>query len=296
MAEVLTKFEGVRNNETGEIFSYNEKNIIPKGFRHENINWVEENRNKSDFNVLIETNFGSYYLYFYNKLGRLDIPNQFKLRFLFLCSYINWNTENHILINTDKETHQYLLSKDDLFSLLKLGTTEFKKTMAILKNNDLLKDDKDKYYINNDYVVKGELSKSQAKDEYTRIFTESMKNLYENCNPRLHKQLYYLFALLPYVNHKFNVICEDTTVTIESLVEALNMTDICRKVGYNPKNTKRLWNELKEIKINNKYAIKKVVGGDGEFIKINPCVYYGGTSSQLESLKGLMLDFDYKVH
>jgi hypothetical protein len=295
MEEMLMERKTVYVKNTGEVLSDTVKNIIPKTpeqVKKEN-DAVRRKDESNEFKMLIDEGFNGFYFYFYEKMKTINMINSMKTRFLYLCSFVSYNTDGSLLVDTDKETSARVpLSKDDIREKLKLGDREFYKTLKELSKNSLIEvNGNGNYCINTDMIFRGKLSISQKKKNYTRMFMEGIKKLYRECSPKQHKQLYYLFMILPNINLRFNCVCTYDTVDkeIESEIETLNMKEMCELIGYNPANSAKITNELFELRIDEKEVMLEVRRHKKKFIKINPLIYYKGTD--IKDLQGLISDF-----
>lgn len=258
---------------TGEAFTY-EKNIYDKEIHQAN---VEYKLSEKELHQYINEMIGNFFFYFYNKLDALEIEDQYKIRFIYLASFLDYNSDIIIDKTTGKKVS---LSYDGLKSYLNLSDREFKYTIKAFKDNNLIYKDGVYYKINTDYAIKGENKK--INDKYTRVFIDTIRDLYINTKPRNHKQLYYFFKLLPYVNLQFNVITNDITNEVQCSIKPLSMKDICNIIGLNPENKKRIYNSLKTFQIGEEYVICKHEINNMEAYSINPKLYYMGT--QIENL------------
>ena len=86
-----------------------------------------------------------------------------------------------------------------------------------------------KIYLNTIYVNKGN---SKFKDkEYTRIFIDTTRDLYEHCKPRQHKHLSYVYQLLPFLHYDTNILCRNPEETDINKLDRLHFTDICEMLN-----------------------------------------------------------------
>lgn len=271
--------------------------ILEEGF--DNIYTIEEVNKKeiknkkyktlTEFEELIK-DMGSFNFLFYNYLKKLDIIPEIKTRFIFLTTYIRYNGEG-ILVDTDNERYQTVLTRDLLMDKLKLQKTAFINTINKLKEYNLLVEENGYFKINENIVVKGKLSKQQKNKQYTRLFSDSIKELYNNSTVRQHRQLYYFFALLPIINFKYNCVCYNKKETDLKYIKPMDIKDICNYVGYNQKDWKKFWNNLRYFKIKDQNVISSRVIDDYIFIYINPNLYYAGNENCLSELRIMLHEF-----
>ena len=98
-----------------------------------------------------------------------------------------------------------------------------------------------KIYLNPIYVNKGD---SKFKDkEYTRMFIDTTRDLYERCKPRQHKHLSYVYQLLPFLHYETNILCKNPEEIDINKLDKLHFTDICRML--NLSNDKKTMDKLK---------------------------------------------------
>lgn len=137
--------------------------------------------------------------------------------------------------------------------------------------------------ISEDLVVKGaikdfkKLRKQDTDLTYTRLFSKNIQSLYEGTEPKARKQLANLFKVLPYINFKYNVFCENPTETDNKQLKLYNWTDLARICGYDDKKqVARFKRDLMKLRIYNFEVIGQFETGSGKAICINPKVYYSG--------------------
>lgn len=143
----------------------------------------------------------------------------------------------------------------------------------------MLEFEENKIKISDNYIFRGKL-KNKYLSEYniTRLYCNTIRYLYNNCENRFHKVLSYLFVLIPYCNIEYNIICYNIKENELSKVEILSLLDICDIIGYSRGNYHKLKNNLKKIKIKGKNIVAFVESENKESIIINPSLYYAGNN------------------
>jgi hypothetical protein len=140
--------------------------------------------------------------------------------------------------------------------------------------------------LNPDVFAKGNRMRSLMAF-YIKVFQSGMQKLYNGVNKSQHKQLGYIFNMLPYVNIEHNILCHNTTERDISLIEPMTMSEFCAEIGYDYKNVQRLHDIFKHLKfdvgdgkrelfcsiIRNEYTGK-------ELMVINPKVFYSGSNAK----------------
>lgn len=149
--------------------------------------------------------------------------------------------------------------------------------------------------ISDDLIVKGAIDdfKNLKKDDkdltYTRLFSQNIQSLYEGTEPKARKQLANLFKILPYINFKYNVFCENPTETNENELKLYTWTDLARICGVDALNVTRFKRDLWKLKIYGHNTIGEFLSGDGKAICVNPKVYYSGDN--IDDVKNLYVMF-----
>lgn len=253
---------------TGEVTEWTQPVFTPE-HNLKILKVIENKKNKEELAMYIEETIGSYFHYFYEKAKSLNIESQYKTRLLYLATFVTYDGG----YLKDDSTNE-ILTKVDIQNKLKLGKSEFYNTINALLESGVLIEDKQYYRINTDYVIMGTVGK---KKHYTRIFIDSIREVYEKSHVRNHKSLYFLFVLLPYINLQHNIFCSNPDEEEIVDVKPLYIRDMCDIVGYDKTSSNKLWNMLLNLRINGQYVICKTIRKELEVICINPRLYYKGT-------------------
>lgn len=211
-------------------------------------------------------------------------------RFLYLATYIDYNDrEENVLVKHTKNNKIEYMNKRDVKYLLNLGDTAFKSFYKEIKEKELLFEANGKIYLNPVYVNKG---KSNFKDkEYARMFIDTTRELYENCKPRQHKHLSYVYQLLPFLHYETNILCKNPEEIDINKLDKLHFTDICRML--NLSNDKKTMDKLKRdlfkfyiTRDSEKYyflsyvTIRQEIGTRSYYV-VNPYVVWKGKNLQV---------------
>lgn len=272
---------------TGEVREY-EKNIYDQEKLNEQRDYL---RKVTEFENVINE-MGQYYHYFYNLMQEVDIPPSMKCRFLFISSFMDYDTGKLVIVNNGRKRG---MTKDDLMTKLNLSEREFFRTLKCLKDANLISTYKKEFYeMNTNYALRGKVSSKNIR--YTRVFIESIQQLYSKCKATQHKKLYYFYMLLPYINVHFNCVCKPEHIELdnENFIDRLDINDVCEILGCPKAHFARFKKDLLAFKLDNKMVMAFVTGYNGTFIKINPYIYYSGTENSIDFIKGLMSDFGYR--
>jgi hypothetical protein len=259
---------------------------------------IEKNKKANNMREYLKDNeFGRYFhmIYKYNqpmfeKLRKTVPQSKVKVtmvRFTTLVAYISlygkvkksmlteiWDTANRNGIN---ETYKFLLD---------CGFIQETEDGFITINEDIARE-KIKDYIK-------ELHKEDKSYTYTRVFCESILNLYNEMESRKRQQLSNLYAILPYINFKYNRLCKNPTEIDNHKLEYLGWSDLCDICEYDKSNFHKLRKDLMKLKINGQYVLMDTIRGENvNVIIVNPRIYYAGDNvNELKAIMDLFDDFE----
>jgi hypothetical protein len=208
--------------------------------------------------------------------------NTHVIRFIVLASHITFGGK---LFDSNKNR----IKKSSLKNIW--GTTSknsINETYNLLMECGYIYETEEGYLmINEDMVIKGEiaecikeLKKQDGRYTCTRIFMKNIQDMFDNTEPRQRKILANLFKVLPYINFKYNVFCENPTETDETKLELLNWTDLARICGYDETKVTRFKKDLMNLKVYGYDVIGEFNRSTGKTIVVNPKVYYGGDDTK----------------
>ena len=101
----------------------------------------------------------------------------------------------------------------------------------------------DTYFLNKEFFLRSHLPKG-SHSNINKIFVEPVRRLYNLAMVSQHRKLGMVFALLPYINREWNIVCWNPLEANPALVEALTMTEICEVLDLSKKNAARTINGM----------------------------------------------------
>ena len=265
---------------TGEVVTYEKCVLTSDGISKQREN-IEEIKRYKEAHEYIRRELGMFFFYFYNKMDKVEIPLAHKTRFIYLSSFLGYNTENLVTKIQGKGNVYFRIKRDKLFEILSLPEREFRRTMKSLTDVDVVYKDGNYYNIKSEYSIHGE--NNNANKGCTRVFIDNIRKLYVETDYRKHKQLYYLFKILPNVNLENNIVCTNVKEMEIYKTIPMSLKDIVLSLGLSEKYNKTWFNDMRKFKIDGNYVIMRTEIGDEMSIIINPKVYYGGNN--IDNLK-----------
>lgn len=179
-----------------------------------------------------------------------DIP-----KLLYLGTYLDYKDRSeNLLVNILNGSKIEYIKSSTIYELLGISRSACSTWLKRMVEIDMISITKEKYVrLNSKYFLKGFIDeKKLQKGNYARLFIKTVRELYEENSFRKHKQLSYIFKLIPLAHVETNIICKDICVDKEdiefySAKEVLNLLN--RKTIEND-NEKRLLKELHSFRVN----------------------------------------------
>ena len=257
----------------------------------------ELNRKNGEAKEVFEHGLGGFINMYYVKNSVLYENTNLKTvnicRVLYLATYIDWNTgQENLLVKPGQFKINYPMTKNEMQALLGLTKNPFYEFLNDVKNNGLMYEVEGKFYMNPDYFNKGKANKEK---EYTRLYINTVRNLYAQCKPRQHKQLSYLFKLIPKTHYLTNIIVHNPEEKDSLKLKYMDMIDICNFLNVNNtgNNSSKLKKELINLVLDDGFTksstFKQIIAkgaefeGETSYYVLNPKIFYAGDDFEVAS-------------
>lgn len=245
----------------------------------------------TELSDIFDCYLGSFYFNNYVELLK-SINNDYALafRFIYLCTYINY--EGELLFGMG---NAYMTEKD-LMEVLRMKHSMTSKVKKLLLDYELISIDKETKHIkvNTKYCNRGVFTSKDYKDQSTRVFDDGIQKLYKSSMVTEHKKLGIVISLLPYMNIQFNIICHNPKEKIMTNIIPLSSREICEITDYSSQYYSKLIDVLTTTTVNDKPLVMYTKAGDVESYIINPSIFYRG--SNIENLKYLVNLFELDIN
>lgn len=241
---------------------------------------------------------GGYIHMFYVKnellFNNLGLDPSTITRLIYLATYIDYNNrKTNLLVKYGQYKKVEPMTRADIKKVMKLSDDVFRRFFKELNEKSILFEIDNNFYISNKYFEKGainnkEIDEVKLNNEYTRIFIDTTRNLYEGSSTRQHKHLGYVFKLIPFLNYSRNILTYNTEETNFYNMNFLGLKDVCKLLGVNSDegNDKKLEKQLLKLKVkiaNKEYYLFKHVVSYGEseattydYFVMNPRITWRG--------------------
>lgn len=190
------------------------------------------------------------------------------VRFLLLASFVSKN--GYININGNKQR------KSGLKNIWQIDKGDARKEFHMLCSIGYISTDENDYIIVNQSIVnKG---KAHQDTMYTRLFSDTIQDLYYSTEPPKRKQLAYIYKLIPYVNRYHNIVCSNPIEPEMENIHRLDWKEIGEICGYHETQLKRFRDVVTHFRYKGQPLIGQFMVEDRTTIIINPAVYYAGSN------------------
>lgn len=257
--------------ETGEVL--NRDDVIVKYDKNNNEFESFKNSNEDIFNLC-----GNYFHMLFNKILDKNIEENYAIRFLKLCTYMNYD---NVLVEGNTNGQRKLRCKD-LKRILGLSDRETLNTKKyLLENSLIIINDDGVVSINKEYCIKGSI---KCSSEVVRVFQKGFGELYNQVLPRQHKILFNFIRCLPYLNKDYNILCENPTENDRTLIKPLSFGELGKKFGLNTTQTSKLKAKLFRLRINNKKVVAEWIDDDKRVVIINPAIFWKSNRNTISDI------------
>ena len=197
-------------------------------------------------------------------------------RLIYISTFLGYNG---YLVN-DNYT---ILTKEKLKRKINISNTDFYDFWNEIVSFNFIYEEDNKIIMNKNVFTKGELTKNIIKNyDVVRLAVNGVRALYENVDSvRSHKNLSYLFKIIPFVNKEWNIICKNPKEKNRELINYMSIPEFCVAIGYNKSNARKLINTLSMITFNGQPALIYITMDfkiEKAKIVINPNLYWAGTN------------------
>lgn len=206
-------------------------------------------------------------------------------RIMFIGTFAGWSTGEL------KHDNGVSINKNSLWELVGMSRSKFNAFYKSIVDCEIIAEQDGAIFMNPTYFFRGSMSevKHMTEDlQYTRLFRNTVRELYAMYNGRTIKQLAIIYSVLPFVNFNFNIIAFNPDEAHMDLIEPIPLDKLAIMLGYaDHRKFKKALNSIK-------YKDQPVFGffetnGDRRKKKtvVNPKVIYAGNGKSLDGISAL---------
>ena len=231
--------------------------------------------------------------------NEIDIMPASISRLIYLATYLDYNDrQNGLLIYKNRYNKFVPMDRKTAKSKLKLSDSTFKAFLYDVKNAGILFEAEDKLYINPEYFTKGECEFDPGN--YTRLYINTTRELFEGTKSTSHKQLSYLLRLIPLAHYELNIICSNPEEQDHKKINDLSLDEICAMFNIDKSHRTRFKKDMLKyyVEIEGykyylfKYVLIEGYYSDHDYFALNPYIIYKGNNPQLAEDIAKLFYFD----
>lgn len=215
------------------------------------------------------------------------LPPATAARLIYLSSYLRYGTDSLYV------TQRTPMKVSDLQKVMGLSNSTIYRFLEEVCPSFLSADDNGDLHINTSVFRRGALPKKDGLGAFQKVYIEAVRNLYRATPISNHKQLGYIFLMLPYINIQYNVLCKNPYETDIAHVEPLTVREFCNLIGHSYSTVARLREAYSRIRfmVNGQQELFCAFVSDGSSLDdarifVNPHVFYSGTDPERVEVLG----------
>ena len=298
--------DGLISQSTGEVKEANTVTIVCEEgsfITFRTPEQMEKNRKAKEERIMRDIMWGGkkkeQFVFVDAHIGFDGVSPAMVTRLIYLSTFAGYKSE--LGKNCPKEKQEYgnplirngiHLQKKDLAGVLRLSERNAAYFMKEVCPNFIHEDAEGFLYLDSNSFVRGGLKRKSFK-QYQQIYSNGVRRLYEAANGKHHKQLGYIFLLVPFINIEHNLLCYNPDEKDMEKIVPMSPKEFCEAVGFSYSNLSRLMGIYHSIMFDvngrKEHFLKLICdynGQDNGKIIINPGVIYAGSAlNRLEIAK-----------
>lgn len=215
------------------------------------------------------------------------LTKQDTARLMYIGTFIAWETNR---LQSDNGKKHY--TKKDLEELVEMSTKRFNELFKRLENEGIIHEEESgEIFINPTVFYRGKVSQHKydvSELIYTRMFKDTVRNLYAQYKGRTLGQLAIIYSVLPFLNFNTNIICYNPEETSEDLIRPMSLDKLAALLGY--VDASSLKRSLNRIKVDGKPVFgffENPYDRRKWRIIVNPRVVFAGDGEALKAINVL---------
>lgn len=221
-----------------------------------------------------------------------NIQPQDITRLMYIVTYLGYEGylvyDNHISMN-----------KKGVYNKLNISRQQCDRFYQTMIDNNIFIEQNNKIYINQECFSRGRIYQAiKYKKDIIKLYTNTVRNIYEKIPVQSHKHFGYIFKILPFVNQQYNIVCKNPQEQKYSEIEPLSLDELCDIIHYTSKQRNKIIKELKtDFNINGQPLVRHIIhktmykNGNTKMLFINPKIYHVGDKWKKLSFWGQKVEF-----
>lgn len=241
--------------------------------------YKERKEQEQKKNLRRETNkpLGSFY-FIPTSEQFTNIAPETVTRLIYLNSFVGYN-DNKLML-----TERTPMKRKDLAEILNVSKSTISRFWKEVSPVYITESDSGLIFSNNIIFKRGSIKDAKEYLQYQKIYINGVRKLYEATERNNHRQLGYLFKLLPFINLEYNMLCYNPLETDIEKIELVSIADFCKMIGYDIAHLNKLMSIYRSIQfdVGGRYERFCAITYDGinknnAKIFVNPHILYCGS-------------------
>lgn len=281
----------VVNTVTGQIAEHYEPSPVYSDDQKRSLRSMSEFQKHND-------EHGGFFIAFFEQsktmLAQLPELTQSDLaRILYLATYTSYPDRDSFYGYLRHDNGHYI-TKKGMFDLLKMSRNKFNEFYSKVTENGIIEDDGDRIAVNPTYFYRGDFAKVRpiVNDmQRTRVFRKSVRELYHEYNGRQIKQLGLIYAVMPFIHFKYNILSHNPDERVGDYVKPMRLGELADRLGY--AKASALKTALRAVRFEGKPVflfLEDEADSRKRKIIVNPSVVFASNNDSLEEIKVLFND------
>lgn len=199
-------------------------------------------------------------------------------RLIYLNSFVGYDDNKLMLTQRTPMKHR------DLAEILNVSKSTITRFWKEVSPAYITESDSGLIFSNNIIFKRGSIKNAKEYLQYQKIYINGVRKLYEATERNNHRQLGYLFKLLPFINLEYNMLCYNPLETDIEKIELVSIADFCKMIGYDIAHLNKLMSIYRSIQfdVGGRYERFCAITYDGinknnAKIFVNPHILYCGS-------------------
>lgn len=198
-------------------------------------------------------------------------------RLIYLNTFVGY--DNKLML-----TKRTAMKRKDLTGVLNVSKSTVSRFWKEVSPAYITESDSGLIFSNNIIFKRGSIKTSKEYVQYQKFYINGIRTLYEATERSNHRQLGYLFKLLPFINLEYNMLCCNPLETAIEKIELISIADFCKMIGYDIAHLNKLMYIYRSIQfeVGGRYERFCAITYDGvnknnAKIFVNPHILYCGS-------------------
>lgn len=156
-------------------------------------------------------------------------------RLIYLNTFIGYDGNRLML------TERTPMQRKDLAEVLGVSKATITRFMDEVSPTYIIEDSEGLLFTNGNVFKRGSLPRKQYC-QYQKFYIDGIRRLYVETKKSFHKQLGYIFKLLPFINVEYNLVCNPASVMETNLekIQLISIAEFCRWIGHDVTHLNKL--------------------------------------------------------